>query len=113
MSQRESQGETWGGRDRESTRLIMLLTTQVIAYRVLEKFTWPFGPDDSRFGDKDGHGTHVAGSIAGNSNLAPHLDGTGGKTMDHNGAAPHAKLIVESQIDKIPGLDPLRQRKIK
>lgn len=110
MSQRESQGETWGGRDRESTRLIMLLTTQVIAYRVLEKFNWPFGPDDSRFGDKDGHGTHVAGSIAGNANLAPSLDGTGGSSFVHNGAAPHAKLIVESPYSALwAGLDSLRR----
>jgi hypothetical protein len=68
---------------------------KVIAYRFLLEGRVP---TDSDFGDKDGHGTHVAGSIAGNSNLAPHLDSTGGKTMDHNGAAPHAKLIVESPI---------------
>jgi subtilisin family serine protease len=60
-------------------------------------------------GDKHGHGTHVAGSIAGNSNLAPSLDGTGGRTKEHNGAAPHAKLIVEGPLSSLPGLDPLRR----
>ena len=60
---------------------------KVIAYRV---FTY------GRLGDEeDGHGTHVAGSIAGNANLAPLLGGGGGRTKDDNGAAPHARLVFE------------------
>ena len=47
--------------------------------------------------------TDVAGSIAGNANLAPSLSSSGasseGRSMLHNGAAPHAKLIVDDFSD--------------
>jgi len=60
--------------------------------------------------ERNGHGTHVTGSIAGNANLAPSWDGTEeGRTEEHNGAAPHVKLIVEAPLAGLPGSDLLRQ----
>ena len=87
---------------------------QVIAYRVLS---------GALEGDYiEGHGTHVAGSIAGNANLAPSLLGGGGRTRSHNGAAPHAKLVVDDLCEGLGedegglpglsglGLDPVNSR---
>ena len=57
---------------------------------------WPDGVEDEDFIDRSGHGTHVAGIIAGQY---PHLLEDGGEKLPFAGMAPQAKLHSFKVLD--------------